>query len=487
MFVKYIYFVKGIILVFLLEYCSIISATTYYVATTGNDSNPGTFVSPWATWRKAFETAEAGDIVYFRGGVYMATANPNIHYSGIVKVDPSNGLGHNGTSKSPICYFNYPGETPILDGINVYPNTNYNTGIELNRVEYIHIRGLTIRNLAQFGANKIAMGVAAEACANNTFENITLHNIGGRGFLYSSGAWNVWDGPDAPFASDTTRWINCDAYNLCDTLSNAGVGNAADGWKCHGYQRGYFYFEGCRAWNYSDDGIDPSGECYKIFKNCWVMSTDKYKSVAPTMEGNGFKASGLNPNYYFPELLTDTVLVRYTNCIAAFCVGVGFYNNLAINSRVAYGAIDTVYVSNEAVLYNNIAYKNTTGFSDGGGGDGAAAPTYRNNIAYAATGMNSAGTHSNAYIYGGAYPESNNTWKYSPGYPYFKEAVTVTDADFVNLIPLLIKGTRKTDGSLPNINFLKLAADSDLKGAGVYVGMSEKPDIGVDWDYLKKK
>lgn len=462
----------------------------YYVATWGDDNNAGTFDSPWATWRKAFETAEAGDIVYFRGGVYMATANPNINYSGIVQVNPTSGLGHSGRAGSPIYYFNYPGETPILDGTNVYPNTNYNTGISLERVEYIYIKGLTIRNLSQFASNKIAIGVDATLCANLTFENMTVHNISGRGFSVFSGAWNTWDGGGTPgyFAIDSTSWINCDVYNLCDTLSNAGAGNAGDGWKCHGYQGGYFSWEGCRAWNYSDDGIDPSGECYKVFNNCWVMSTEKYKSVCPTMEGNGIKASALNPVYFFRNLLIDTNIVKYNNCIAAYCVGVGFYNNLAINTQADYTDQEVVYISNAALLYNNIAYKNATGFSDGGGGKGALSPTYKNNIAYAATELNSLGWPANVFIYGGEYPESNNTWELMLDYyPYFNEDLPVTDADFVSLMPLRLTGPRKTDGSLPDINFLKLSTGSDLKSAGANVGISEKPDIGVDWNNLKRK
>ena len=43
----------------------------YFVATNGNDTNPGTFDSPWATWGKAFTSVsvKAGDTVFFRGGV----------------------------------------------------------------------------------------------------------------------------------------------------------------------------------------------------------------------------------------------------------------------------------------------------------------------------------------------------------------------------------------------------------------------------------
>src|SRR5690606_17111629 len=42
----------------------------YYVAVDGKDSNPGTIDEPFATMQRAIEAAEAGDLVYVRGGVY---------------------------------------------------------------------------------------------------------------------------------------------------------------------------------------------------------------------------------------------------------------------------------------------------------------------------------------------------------------------------------------------------------------------------------
>lgn len=52
----------------LLCLCITGTAKTYFVAPTGgSDTNPGTKDRPWATWQKAFNSAIAGDTVYFRG------------------------------------------------------------------------------------------------------------------------------------------------------------------------------------------------------------------------------------------------------------------------------------------------------------------------------------------------------------------------------------------------------------------------------------
>src|SRR5215510_731530 len=50
-------------------------AAEYYVAPapTGNDSNPGSMASPWATLQKGINTAVAGDTVWIRGGTYRIT------------------------------------------------------------------------------------------------------------------------------------------------------------------------------------------------------------------------------------------------------------------------------------------------------------------------------------------------------------------------------------------------------------------------------
>lgn len=45
-------------------------AATYYVATNGSDSNPGTQASPWKTFQKAINTVQGGDTAYFSTGTY---------------------------------------------------------------------------------------------------------------------------------------------------------------------------------------------------------------------------------------------------------------------------------------------------------------------------------------------------------------------------------------------------------------------------------
>ena len=66
---------KLILIPFLFLTIRMFCQNVYYVAPSGgSDGNAGTNISaPWATWQKAFNTAMAGDTVYFRGGVWYGT------------------------------------------------------------------------------------------------------------------------------------------------------------------------------------------------------------------------------------------------------------------------------------------------------------------------------------------------------------------------------------------------------------------------------
>lgn len=48
----------------------------YFVATTGNDANPGTETLPWRTVQKAADTMVAGDTVFIRAGTYVERVTP---------------------------------------------------------------------------------------------------------------------------------------------------------------------------------------------------------------------------------------------------------------------------------------------------------------------------------------------------------------------------------------------------------------------------
>jgi len=72
-----------------------------YVATTGNDANPGTKEQPFRTIAHAMANAEAGTTIWVNGGVY---------YEGNLTTE------HNGTPGRPIVLRAAPGQNVIMDG-----------------------------------------------------------------------------------------------------------------------------------------------------------------------------------------------------------------------------------------------------------------------------------------------------------------------------------------------------------------------------------
>ncbi len=453
---------------FLLKNSLPVAATTYYVAPDGSDNYKGTIASPWGTWQKAFSTAVAGDIVYFRGGTYYSAGT-----STWPKIDPHGyvPLGHSGTPTQPICFYNYPGETPILDCSEQFSISSIISGIEIIKAHDIKFKGLTICNVFQREQAKLAQGITLSFTSNLSFENMTVHDISGRG-MYASIIVGYYDGNLTPdtIKSDTTRWINCDFYNLCDSLS-ASPGDAADGMKgifngrtSVSYPNSYWYLYGCRFWNYTDDGADLGGHGIVVLDHCWASSTHKYWNYCHAsgwdMEGNGFKEGGRFVQFVMSDSSAPINWRIIKNCVAANCVGAGFYD------------LDYIpYYRTNALIYNNTSYNNKIGFY------GLENYSYRprttilrNNIAY----KNS--DYPAAFYRPSIYPESNNTWAATqqvndwPGW-VTNPNVTVTDNDFISLDTTQIYSARKSDHSLPDITFLHLAKVSDLIDAGIDVGL----------------
>ena len=79
----------------------LIYSAEYYVSTTGDSLNLGTFDSPFLKVQQAADVMQSGDICYIRQGVYHEE----------VSIDD-----RNGTSSSPIIFTSYEDERVVFDG-----------------------------------------------------------------------------------------------------------------------------------------------------------------------------------------------------------------------------------------------------------------------------------------------------------------------------------------------------------------------------------
>src|SRR5450755_91929 len=117
------------------------SATMYWVATTGSDSNAGTYAAPFLTGQKAANTVAAGDTVIFKDGTYAPTANTCTtmdttgYPSGfMIEVNTA------GTSSAPITFQAQHYRQAIFDGTLTcsYPVIVYSDYVVFDGFQFIH-------------------------------------------------------------------------------------------------------------------------------------------------------------------------------------------------------------------------------------------------------------------------------------------------------------------------------------------------------------
>jgi len=146
------------------------TGATFYVSTSGSDSNPGTIGSPWLTIQHAANSVSAGATVYVFGGVYNESVN----------------FPASGTASAPIIFQSYPGQTAVIDGTGVSCCTsnpassgNLTQGlINIVNQSYIVISGFDIRNFTTSKAANTPAGVWITGSGTGVqLLNNLVHNI----------------------------------------------------------------------------------------------------------------------------------------------------------------------------------------------------------------------------------------------------------------------------------------------------------------------
>lgn len=413
---------------------SLVFSKDLFVATDGKDTNSGSKDAPLATLMKAQDLANTGDTVYIRGGEYKN-----------FKIAKNEGLYNyvHYFSKGGITYKAYNNEKVVFNFKGDYTQGKYRvTGffvkdkcndVTFEQIEIINIPTLTYDQLVATQASKLSTQSEAfhSQGGNTVFKRCVAHDNNGIGFYYSGNR-----------ASGTV--IQCDAYRNYG-IDKASLGNA-DGFGAHG--AGVKFIE-CRAWDNSDDNFDCiNSPGANSFYKCWAFKKDF--SDSQINDGNGFKIGGWNksPDHKYGD---KPPVHQVEECISVRNKQNGFYANHQPGQA--------------AVWKNNRAYDNKANFNmlegneeeklDSSGliidAPGTREELY-NNVAYkfnknlAAAGQN--GKDGN--LYNSNLPESKNkynSWNYG---------LTLQDSDFVSLDISQLSAPRKSDGSLPDINFMDL-------------------------------
>ncbi len=391
----------------------------WYVSPTGNDANPGSIASPFATLNKAQSVALPGNIIYMRGGTYLPSSTIRITNSG--------------TAGNRIQLLAYPGETPYLNFTN-QPYGDANRGIIFTTTaSHWNIKGLEI---GYAGDN----GVKVEG-SHLRFEQCVFHHNGDTGLQIGFGHTDA--NPDGQLAA-FIEVVNCDSYeNFDDGPTNGGN---ADGFAAKMHCGRNIVFTGCRAWGNSDDGWDLFETDYSVvISNCWTWRS----GYLGQGNGNGFKLGGNGTG-------GDSIGTHYAyNCISFSNKVNGFTQNSHKDGVVV---INCLSFTNGASGYNY--------FMEGSLNSGKQ-NIFRNNVGIR---RNPAST-SNNFIEDNAPLEQNNSWNL---------AVTANYADYVSLLETAAKAPRQPDGSLPT-GFARLVGGSDLIDVGINVGQpfnGAAPDLG---------
>lgn len=153
----------------------------YYIAPNGNDANPGSFTEPLATLDTAMNLMEAGDVLFVRGGTYLAAGT-----TGGIR-------NKNGTADKPFTVLAYPGETPVFDGDWGYGGGK-GFGLWFIGCSYWHIEGLRFCKYQETGAfldgNTHHMNFINDAFGD-IYDTTTPETIYGRSGITSEGANDI--------------------------------------------------------------------------------------------------------------------------------------------------------------------------------------------------------------------------------------------------------------------------------------------------------
>ena len=415
-------------------------AAEYYVSPTGSDSNPGTQASPWGTVQKAASTAVAGDTVWFRGGTYSPSAGITFSKSGT-------------SDTNRINYFAYQGEVPKIDFSNMnVSSTGYSMGITVSG-SWLHFKGIEECCLKETTFANNGFDVSG---SNDTFELLNMHNNMGNGIFMGTktGGGNLI--------------LNCDGHDNYDPTTTQGDGQNADGFGVHYQTSGATTIvRGCRSWWNSDDGYDLINQEVPVtVENSWAFGCgySNYGTGRPADgNGNGFKMGSSKTG------------VRHLvqNNVAWGNKANGFYANHSAGGNT---------------WYNNTSFQNGTQYdmlasswdaagnrTDGVTLTGTKVHIMRNNIGFPDKNVSMNGVDTQF-----------NTWDLNIT-PAAKDFLSITDTTVGGTgqaieTSSLALGPRQADGSLPNVDFMKLAAGSQMIDKGTDVGLpyvGAAPDLGA--------
>ncbi len=435
---------------------------TYYISPEGNDeTGNGSFENPWYNLGKAISVAQAGDVIYCRGGRYMMSWRGT---DGKLTVR----LSQSGTAAEPIVISAYENEVPIFDFEQQLLDCNRNKA-------NVGARGMLIT-----GDYWILFGLHIMHAADNAIKLEGSHNRIER----CEFSYNLDTGIQLGFGhkfSDTfpglssndgshcayNDIVDCDSHHNCDY--DANYGSDADGFACKMHNGIGNRFIRCRAWRNSDDAWDLFETDYDvILAECWAWESGNAAdhlwvkeyfdgSASFSGNGNGIKLGGNGTG-------GSSKGVHYAyRCVAFGC---------DISSSVK--GFDCNSHKGGHVLINCLAFDNSYDYMfESGGSDEKT--FYYNNVCFGRQEISVGSDDHNAL----ATSHSKLAWTNNL-------VTSFSRSDYVSLSEADAMAPRRGDGSMPS-RFARLLPGSNLVDAGCNVPSSVTPNLAqleADFPFL---
>lgn len=349
------------------------TGNTYYVSTTGSDSNPGTIGSPFRTIQHAASIMTAGDTCIVREGTYRETVTPT----------------NSGSSGNPIIFKPYTGETVTVTGTDLVQSTwtqhsgsVYKTQVtlELGDQNQVFIDG-TMGHLARWPNT-------GSDLMNPTFANLDTRKVGYFEDAELTQASGFWTGATV----NVVTFANYDAWSYPVTnyilganggeVYFSGITNTNNGKryflsnKLEALDVAYeWYYDSSAGTLYvqAPGGDTPANHTVEVKQRVFAFDlTNKsyiqveginVKAASITTEGGTYNTfDGINASYV--SHYATNVDQYASHADDSGLIISGSYNELK-NSTVTYSAANCVTVlgSNNRVV-NNLIYNCNYGLSD---------------------------------------------------------------------------------------------------------------------------
>lgn len=236
----------------------------YYVAPTGNDSNPGTIDQPWQTIQKAADTLRAGEVVAIRGGTYRERILPR----------------NSGEPGKEIVYMAYPGETVTIDGEGIALPDDLAGLFEVNEKSYIRVSGLRVVNA---GPNNDNAGIMVLDASHIVVENNTTYNTNSSGI-------GVWGSNNVTVAGNQIEEAAGGGWQECISVAGTDTFEVHDNQVLSCHKEGICIKDGAsngKVYRNLVHQIERVG----IYIDAWDKSThdiDVFSNIVHDTENDGF-------------------------------------------------------------------------------------------------------------------------------------------------------------------------------------------------------